>query len=79
MAIPNVSAGVNRLHHAMKALRDNWELTGASWNDQVRADFERKHLVPLESAVQLALNGMNQLGEVFGRLYRDCTDREEFF
>ncbi|MBX6311571.1 MAG: hypothetical protein IRY99_01405 [Isosphaeraceae bacterium] len=77
MTNANVTAGANHLKHALRDLMEKWEATKATWNDQVRRDFEERQLVPLESAVNAALNGMQELAEVLGRVRFECSDRND--
>ena len=77
MANAALISSSNRLDHSMKALRERWEATRATWNDKVRRDFEERHLLPLESAVNSALDGMHKMAEVLDQVRRDCSDRNE--
>lgn len=73
----NVMAGASRLKHALNALQEHWRLTEPTWNDSVRTRFEERHLLPLDSAADSALNGMQKLAEVLDQIRRDLTDRSE--
>lgn len=73
----NVMAGVSRLKHALNALQEHWRVTEPTWNDAVRRRFEERHLLPLDSAVDSALNGMQKIAEVLDQIRRDCSDRSE--
>lgn len=77
MGNPNVHAGANRLKHSLRELLDRWEDTSAVWNDQVRREFEERQIRPLESAMNSALNGMQELAEVLARARAECADRNE--
>jgi hypothetical protein len=77
MSNANVVAGVNRMRHAFKSLQDQWLATEATWNDSVRHRFEERYIMPIEPAVDSAINGMQKLAEVLDRLRRDCSDRSE--
>ena len=71
----NVMAGTNRIKHALKALRDHWVVTEATWNDSVRQRFEERYLAPLDPAIDAASIGMHKLAEVLDQVRRDCSDR----
>jgi hypothetical protein len=70
-------AGSTRLHQTVRALRDHWLVTEATWGDSVRQRFEERYLAPLEPAVDSAMNGMHKLAEVLDQVRRDCSDRSE--
>jgi hypothetical protein len=72
-----VIAGSNRLKQCLRALRDQWLVTEATWGDAVRARFEDRYLAPLDPAVDAAVNGMAKLAEVLDQVRRDCSDRSE--
>jgi hypothetical protein len=77
MANANVLAGANRLKHALMALHDHWNITEPTWNDSVRSKFEERHLLPLDSAVDGAMIGMQKLADVLDRVRHDLSDRSE--
>ena len=56
--MPNakVMAGSTRLHQTVRALRDQWLVTEATWGDSVRRRFEERYLAPLEPAVDAAID-----------------------
>ena len=70
-------AGATRLKQTIRALRDQWLLTEATWSDAVRQRFEERHLAPLDPAVDSAINGLQAMAEVLERVRRDCSDRSE--
>jgi hypothetical protein len=74
MNTANVSAGTAKLEHAIKTLRVHWDATKDDWNDQVRQNFEEKHLAPMETRVQAASRGMDQLALVLAQMIRDVGD-----
>ena len=77
--MPNakVLAGSNRLKQTMRALKDQWLITEATWSDTVRRRFEDRYLGPLDPAVDAAVNGMQKIAEVLDQVRRDCSDRSE--
>jgi hypothetical protein len=77
MASTNVIAGANRLKAAMKSLQDHWLTTEATWNDSVRQKFEERYILPLDPAIDAAINGMRKLADVLDKVRRDCSDRSE--
>lgn len=62
----------------MRVLRDHWRITEETWSDSVRQRFEDRYLVPLESAVDSAVNGIQGIAEILDQVRRDCSDRSEF-
>ncbi len=68
-----MSAGSARLEHALKAIRVQWELVQEHWNDQVRHDFEKNFMSPLESRASAAIRGMDQIAEVLKKVRQDCA------
>jgi len=77
MANANVTAGTNRLKHAIRTLRDQWWATEPNWNDEVRRRFEARYVQPLEPAIDSAVFGIQKLAEILDRVRRDCSDRSE--
>jgi hypothetical protein len=77
--MPNarVMAGSTRLNQTVRALKDQWLVTEATWGDSVRRRFEDRYLAPLEPAVDSAINGMQKIAEVLDQVRRDCSDRSE--
>ena len=77
--MPNakVLMGSNRLKQTMRALKDQWLITEATWSDVVRRKFEDRYLGPLDPAVDAAVNGMQKMAEVLDKVRRDCSDRSE--
>ena len=77
--MPNarVMAGSTRLNQTVRALKDQWLVTEATWGDSVRQRFEDRYLAPLEPAVDSAINGMLKIAEVLDQVRRDCSDRSE--
>jgi hypothetical protein len=77
--MPNarVMAGSTRLNQTIRALKDQWLVTEATWGDSVRQRFEDRYLAPLEPAVDSAINGMLKIAEVLDQVRRDCSDRSE--
>jgi hypothetical protein len=74
MNTANVSAGTAKLEHARKNLRVHWDATKDDWSDQVRQNFEEKHLAPMETRVQATIRGMDQLAMVLSQMFRDLGD-----
>lgn len=68
-----MSEGATKLQYALKTLRARWEETKEGWQDQVREDFERRFLSPMETQVEATVRGMEKLSEVFSRVRRDCS------
>jgi hypothetical protein len=77
--MPNakVRAGSTRLHQTIRALKEQWLVTEATWGDSVRQRFEERYLAPLEPAVDSAMNGLHKIAEVLDQVRRDCSDRSE--
>ena len=77
--MPNakVLMGSNWLKQTMRALKDQWLITEATWSDTVRRRFEDRYLGPLDPAVDAAVNGMQKMAEVLDQVHRDCSDRSE--
>jgi hypothetical protein len=77
--MPNAKAlaGSHRLAQCFRLLRDQWLATEVTWSDSVRQRFEERHLTPLESAVDSAVNGINTMAEILEQVRRDCSDRSE--
>jgi hypothetical protein len=77
--MPNAKAlaGSHRLAQCFRLLRDQWLATEATWGDSVRQRFQERHLAPLESAVDSAVNGIKSMADILEQVRRDCSDRSE--
>ena len=71
-----MSAQSSRLQHALKDLREKWDITRESWDDQVARDFEKNHLDPVEHVVKHTLVGMDKLSETLGKIRRQCQEND---
>ncbi len=75
-----MSAGSGRLHHAIQALKVQWETAGDGWNDRVRQDFEKDYIAPLELQVASTLRAMHELDDVMLKMRRECgSERDSIF
>jgi hypothetical protein len=68
-----VGSGTGKLRHAMKTLRSKWDESEDGWRDQIRQEFERKHIEPLDSQATATLRAMTTLCDVLARAYRECS------
>ncbi|HEV3167004.1 MAG TPA: hypothetical protein VGZ22_23545 [Isosphaeraceae bacterium] len=68
-----MSAGANKLQYALKTLKTHWEETKEGWTDQVRDNFEEKHLRPMETQVSATVRGMDQLAEVIAKVKQELS------
>jgi hypothetical protein len=77
--MPNakVLAGSSRMKQSLRAIKDQWLMTESTWGDVVARKFQDRYLVPLDPAVDAAVNGMQKLAEVLDQVRRDCADRSE--
>lgn len=71
-----MSVHSSRLQHAMKDLREKWDITLESWDDQVARDFEKNHLDPVEHLVKHAIVGMDKLSETLTKIRRQCQEND---
>ncbi len=71
-----MSAQSARLQHALKDLREKWDITRETWDDQVARDFEKNHLEPVDHLVKNTLIGMDKLSEALGKIRRQCQENE---
>ncbi|MGP0068847.1 MAG: hypothetical protein ACLQGP_35265 [Isosphaeraceae bacterium] len=69
-----MSASSGRLQHALKHLREQWDIAQETWTDQNARDFERLHIVPLEQNVKHAIIGMEKLSETLGKIRAQCKE-----
>jgi hypothetical protein len=69
-----MSAHSGRLHHALKHIREQWDIATEKWDDQVARDFERLHLTPLEQLTKGAITGMEKLSEALGKIKAQCKE-----
>ncbi|GIW87445.1 MAG: hypothetical protein KatS3mg108_1769 [Isosphaeraceae bacterium] len=70
-------AGIPKLKHAIKTLREVWDGTESEWRDQVRQDIQEHELTPLLEKAQTALRAMDELADLLARIHRDCFDTSD--
>jgi uncharacterized protein YukE len=69
-----MSAQSGRLQHALKHLREQWDIAQESWDDATSRDFEKNHIVPMEQHAKHAIIGMEKLSEVLGSIRAQCRE-----
>jgi hypothetical protein len=69
-----MSAHSGRLQHALKHLREQWDIAQETWDDPVSRDFEKLHILPLEQHVKNAIIGMEEISEVLGKIRAQCRE-----
>ena len=62
-----MSAHSGRLHHAIKHLREQWDIAQDTWDDPVVSRVREDHIIPLEQQRKNAITGMEKLSEVLGK------------
>ncbi len=71
-----MSAHSARLQHALKDLREKWDIARESWADKVAQDFEKHHLDPVDHLVKHTIVGMDKLSETLGKIRRQCQESD---
>jgi hypothetical protein len=69
-----MSAHSGRLQHAVKHLREQWDIAEDTWDDPVSREFEKLHLLPLEQNCKNAIVGMEEISEVLGKIRSQCRE-----
>jgi hypothetical protein len=69
-----MSAQSGRLTHALKHLREKWDIATETWNDPASRDFERTHIIPMEQTAKHAIIGMEKLSEVLAKIRAQCKE-----
>ena len=69
-----MSAHSGRLQHALKNLKEQWDIALDSWDDPVSRDFEKNHIIPLEQTTKSAVTGMEKISEVLGKIRAQCRE-----
>ena len=69
-----MSAQSGRLQHALKNLREQWDIATETWDDPVSRDFEKNHIIPLEQTTKHAIIGMEKVSEILGKLRAQCKE-----
>jgi hypothetical protein len=69
-----MSAQAGRLTHALKKLREEWDIAQDSWDDSTAHEFEKNHIVPLEQTTKNAVVGMEKLTEVLAKIRSQCKE-----
>lgn len=69
-----MSASSGRLQHALKNLKEKWDIALDTWDDPVSRDFEKNHIIPLEQTTKSAVTGMEKVSEVMGKIRAQCRE-----
>ncbi len=69
-----MSAQSGRLTHALKHLREKWDIATETWNDPASRDFEKTHIIPMEHTAKHAIIGMEKLSEVLAKIRAQCKE-----
>ncbi len=69
-----MSAHSGRLQHALKNLKEQWDIALDTWDDPVSRDFEKNHIIPLEQTTKSAVTGMEKISEVLGKIRAQCRE-----
>ena len=69
-----MSAQSGRLQHALKTLREKWDIATETWDDPVSRDYEKNHIIPLEQTAKHAMIGMEKISEVLGKIRAQCKE-----
>ena len=64
-----------QLDRGMKDLIIRWNLARSQWKDNVAAEFENQHLVPLQAHLRNATTAMSSAAGLISRIKSDCSDR----
>jgi hypothetical protein len=64
-----------QLDRGMKDLLIRWSLARAQWKDNVAAEFEEQHLIPLQAHLRNASTAMSSAAGLISRVRSECSDR----
>lgn len=64
-----------QVDRAAKELAIRWALCRSQWRDNVAAEFEDQHLVPIQQNVKNATGAMNTAAALVSRIKADVSDR----
>jgi len=67
-----MTAAQNRLTALTKELMAEWADTKQYWRDAKSAEFEKRYLDELESAVTIACANLEPLERVLKQIHNDC-------
>jgi hypothetical protein len=68
----SAGAGWAKLNKSMKTLREKWDGSESDWRDNVRLEFGRDVIEPIELQVGATLRAIKRLEEELNHLRRDC-------
>jgi hypothetical protein len=71
-----MSAHSGRLQHAIKDLRDKWDIASELWDDVNSREFQKVHVIPLQQHGKHAVVGMEKLAETLAKIRAQCKDDE---
>ncbi|MEI6279439.1 MAG: hypothetical protein WCQ16_08670 [Verrucomicrobiae bacterium] len=67
-----MNTSATQLAQAMKELSLEWEQTRAYWHDMKSREFEEKFLVELPRHIRRAVDAMEEIEAVLGKVRTDC-------
>ncbi|MFP6678442.1 MAG: hypothetical protein VB878_25360 [Pirellulaceae bacterium] len=81
MQICDFLSHAGRIRRATTKLKEQWQETLDSWNDNTSRQFQQTYLDPLLPEVTAALAVIQSITEQIHRAERDCQDpdREDIF
>jgi hypothetical protein len=68
-----MGSGAPRLEHALKNLRERWDIAREQWADKVALEFEKNHIEPLDSQTVHAARGMDKIAEIIQKVKYECS------
>ena len=64
--------GGGKLRDAMKSLQAAWLQVDAQWRDNVRDEFEKNYLEPLNAQTLSTIEAVGRLAEILARAQHEC-------
>ena len=70
----SISTAKANLMDATKKLMAAWNRVSSSWDDDASREFAKDVIEPIAHRVNSAIKGIDHVGELVGRVKRECGD-----
>jgi hypothetical protein len=64
-----------QLDRGMKDLTLRWQIARSQWHDNTAAEFEAKHLVPLQKQLKNAASAISLAAGLLASVRSECADK----
>lgn len=70
----SISTAKANLQDATKKLMAEWQRVAAQWDDATSKQFAKEVIDPILPRINAAMKGIDHVGELVGKVRRECGD-----